>query len=78
MPGSFWNVSLGGIELPSPGCAQGKDVWLLPSGMLWRTFLHWIGRSDQRSQGSPPACSGTFFRAEGPETVKTATPESAL
>ena len=68
----------GGTELPSPGRAQGKDVWLLPTEMLWRTFLHWVGRSCQRPQGSPPACSGPFCRAEGPETKKTATPESAL
>ena len=68
----------GGTELPSPGHAQGKDVWLLPTEMLWRTFLHWVGRSCQRPQGSPPACSGPFCRAEGPETKKTATPESAL
>lgn len=58
MPGRFWNVSRwgggvggGGVgESPSPGRVQGEAVWLFPSGMLWRTFLHWVGRLDQRPQ----------------------------
>lgn len=37
---------LGGSELPSPGQAPGEAGWLLLSGTLWKTFLHWDGRLD--------------------------------